>query len=92
MENIINNELEELLNKLSTIISNNNLPEQDLKLINYYFNAIYGLFIAFNNNNTTAVIKKDKPKIKTKRKYTRKKVYKTEEVMQIVDNNENKKE
>lgn len=91
MENIINNELEELLNKLSTIISNNNLPEQDLKLINYYFNAIYGLFIAYNNN-TTAVIKKDKPKIKTKRKYTRKKVYKTEEVMQIVDNNENKKE
>lgn len=91
MENTINKELTDIINKTSDIISKNNLPEQDLRLINYYFNCIYGLMLAFCDE-TTAVVKKERTKIKTKRKYTKKKVYKTEEVMQVVDNKEDNKE
>lgn len=91
-KDFIINELQTILQDISKYtLDKYKIKKEDLQYLDYKFNSIVGLFVAYNNDSDDKTInkkvtKKKKKTTTTKRKYT-KKVYKTDEVMQIVGDN-----
>lgn len=89
-KDFIINELQTILQDISKYtLDKYKIKKKDLQYLDYKFNTIVGLFIAYNDDSNLEEekeIKKKKKTTTTKRKYN-KKVYKTNEVMQVVGDN-----
>lgn len=87
-KDFIINELQNIFEDISNFVLNKyKINKEDLQYLDYKFNTVTGLFVSYYNDNNNETMKKEVKKRKKKTTTKRKRVYKTDEVMQVVGDN-----